>query len=150
MSDDVPVATWTSDWKLWSAILSVVELFSFVKSSRIDLSRRFETSIFLHFIPADLWRYLQQSWGLVSGVQYLGFGVWDLGTGIYIYMGSGTWGLLSGFCGLEFETGVWDSRSVIDGLVFWVQDSGSGILGQWFRVHDSGSLIQGSWLGVYE
>ena len=58
-------------------------------------------------------------------------------------MGSGARGLLSGFCGLEFETGVWDSRSGIEGLVFWVQDSGSGILGLGSMVHDSGSVIQG-------
>ena len=31
-------------------------------------------------------------------------------------------GLLSGICGLEFETGVWDSGSGIEGLLFGVQD----------------------------
>ena len=54
-------------------------------------------------------------------------------------MGFGISGLLPGFCGLEFETGVWDSRSWIEGLVFGVKYSGSGILGPGFWVWDSGS-----------
>ena len=58
-------------------------------------------------------------------------------------MGSVVPGLLSGICGLEFETEVWDSRSGIEGLVFGVQDSGSGIQGPGFWVWDSESMILG-------
>ena len=61
-------------------------------------------------------------------------------------MGSGVSGLLSGICGLEFETGVWDSRSGIEGLVyggpgFMVCNLGHRILGLGSVVHDSGFFI---------
>ena len=58
-------------------------------------------------------------------------------------MGSVVSGLLSGICGVEFETGVWDSRSGIESLVSRVQDSGYGIQGPGFWDWDSGFMILG-------
>ena len=105
---------------------------------------RFYTKIYTLTCRLVALHWLQQSWGLGLGVWSSGFGVRGLGFGIWDQgYGIGVWGLLSGICGLKFETGVWDSRFEIEGLIFWVQDLGSGIWGLGFDVWDSESRIHG-------